>query len=157
MKIKVVWAIAAIFAGHVLIACDSGSKTGTNSAAALREFKQEIVVRTPVKQIRLGQKVMLAVTIKNPGIDIWRAFSERPVRLSYHWMDQKGKIVIYDGERTILPRDINPGEAVELQAVVKSPDQKGVYILHLTLVQEQVAWFDDKGGEAVDIQVSIKL
>jgi hypothetical protein len=77
------------------------------------------------------------------------------VHLSYHWLDQKRQPVVYDGLRTQLPSDLNPGESLTLKAAIQAPDKAGEYVLHMTLVQEGVAWFSDRGGGQVSLPVSV--
>lgn len=86
------------------------------------------------------------VTVANQSDEPWRRNSEFPVNLSYHWRRLDGEYAIYDGERTPLPRnEIKPGQIFSCIANIKTPEKPGKYQLIITLVQEQVAWFEDKG------------
>lgn len=67
------------------------------------------------------------------------------VTLSYHWLDQWGQIVTWDGNRTVLPREVAPGEQLALQAEVIAPERPGIYRLEFDLVDEGVAWFSQRG------------
>jgi cell division septation protein DedD len=77
------------------------------------------------------------------------------VNLAYHWLDQKGRMVVFDGERTPLPHDLKPGESVTLKALIQPPEKAGSYTLEITLVQEGVAWFPEKGGGKLSIPVEV--
>jgi uncharacterized membrane protein len=55
-----------------------------------------------------------------------------------------------------LPRDLGPGESVTLRATIQAPENAGNYLLHVTMVQEAVAWFSDSDGGHVLISVSVK-
>lgn len=93
-----------------------------------------------------GSDLHCVVTLKNQSDEPWIRYSEFPVNVSYHWLRPNGEYAVYDGERTPLPRsEIKPGQTVSCVANIKTPDEPGKYQLIITLVQEQVAWFEDKG------------
>jgi len=48
-----------------------------------------------------------------------------------------------------LPRDIAPGEAVEIDIEVAAPARPGNYILMFDMVSEHLAWFEDLGSATV--------
>jgi hypothetical protein len=127
--------------------------------APLKEFVQELSSSAPVRMLRVNEQVTLPVTVKNPGTETWPATGdptgEYVVHLSYHWLDNAGTVVVRDGRRTRLPQDVAPGEAVSLAATVQAPAAAGEYVLRLTMVQEQVAWFDNQGGQPLDMPVTI--
>ena len=64
-------------------------------------------------------------------------------------------MVVFDGERTPLPRDLEPGNSATLKAVILPPKPPGTYTLEITLVQEGVAWFPEKGGAKLSIPVAV--
>ncbi len=92
-----------------------------------------------------GQTATVPVTITNAGAGVFPTTSSYPVNLAYHWYNAAGTSVVWDGVRTKLPADLNPGQAVALQAQVTAPPQGGQYQLRFDLVQEGVAWFSVKG------------
>jgi hypothetical protein len=61
----------------------------------------------------------------------------------YHWLDLKRQMVVFDGLRTPLPRDLGFGESVTLRATIQRPPRPANILLHVTMVQEAVAWFSD--------------
>jgi hypothetical protein len=68
---------------------------------------------------------------------------------------QSEQVVVMDGQRTPLPRDIQPGEEVTLNAKIQAPNRPGDYTLRLTMVQERVAWFENYGAQPLDISVKV--
>lgn len=70
-------------------------------------------------------------------------------------LDTSGELVVADGERTPLPYNLSPGESVTLNAIVKAPKQPGKYKLILTMVQENVAWFNDQGANSSEIDIKV--
>jgi hypothetical protein len=89
----------------------------------------------------------LIVAVENNS-KCWWGGDIAPVKLCYHWFDQKGGRVIFDGIRTELPDErIGPGEIVKLKMRIKMPDSSGTYKLQLTLLQEYFQWFEKIGLE----------
>jgi hypothetical protein len=85
------------------------------------------------------------VTLRNGGTRVWPASA---VLVSYHWF-RDDKLVVWDGERTRLPRDLRAGGRATLAVRVKAPAEPGAYVLQLTLVHENVSWFENKGANTV--------
>ena len=79
--------------------------------------------------------------IRNTGSARWIASGA--FRVSYHWLGPDGTIIVKDGRRTMLPRDVAPGEAVRLCAAVEAPDRPGPMTLQWDLVEEGVTWFSE--------------
>jgi FkbM family methyltransferase len=66
------------------------------------------------------------------------------IALSYHCLDaDTGAVLVWDGVRTPLARDLGPGEAVVLEALVELPDFAGRerIVVCFDLVLESVGWF----------------
>jgi acetolactate synthase-1/2/3 large subunit len=67
-----------------------------------------------------------------------------PIELCYRWYDAAGDPVgAGDWLHTPLGRALAPGETVATEFLVQAPAQPGRYTLGVTLLQENVAWFDD--------------
>src|SRR5205823_2334251 len=95
--------------------------------------------------------VTVPVTVRNDGPMIWRAQGALAVHLSYHWLSEdRRQIVFFEGARTVLPHDVGPGESVGLQAALVAPPRQGTYYLQWDLVQEKVIWFSSKSGTGSD-------
>lgn len=117
----------------------TASKPLSNFAAQLHSNEEQTSAPS-------DSNIHCVVTIENQSDQAWQRYSETPVNLSYHWLKPNGECAVYDGERTPLPRnEIKPGQTVTCIANIKTPAEPGKYQLILTLVQEQVAWFEDKG------------
>jgi hypothetical protein len=98
-----------------------------------------------------GMVGLARVELENAGTVTWRD----PVRLAYHWLDDRGNPIVWDGERTRLP-DVPPGERVTVEARVRAPIPPGRYRFALDLVAEHRAWFAELGGETVSTEVEVK-
>ncbi len=54
-----------------------------------------------------------------------------------------------------LQRDLRPGEEEDVPLVVTAPKEPGDYVLEVDLIQEQVAWFSDKGSPTARAKVTV--
>jgi hypothetical protein len=128
----------------------------------LTAFEQSLEIRVPLPRFTVGRVARLRVAVKNPTADPWSALGpggfhfERSVHLSYHWLKPDGTLILYEGERTELPRDLLGGEQVEVTAAVRPPGEAGRFTLRLTLVQEGVGWFDEQGGTPLDLAIDVE-
>jgi hypothetical protein len=111
----------------------------------LREFLSVIEPMVHVETLPRGVDTLLQVKLTNTGNETWVAGGRNPVHLSYHWRGLKDRaMVVADGLRTPLPQDVRPNESQICAAQVRSPKESGNYLLEISLVQEQVAWFSDR-------------
>lgn len=133
---------------------DSADSTTTINTRKKR-FAQEIHLLEQLKSGNVGEATKVLVSVKNTSNFVWDNKGSNPVNFSYHWLDSKGKIVVYDGERTGLSGSLTSQESAQLNAVIKFPNSPGNYTLTLTMVQEGVAWFIDVGAQALTIPVTV--
>jgi cell division septation protein DedD len=110
-------------------------------------------------QMTSGKTVSANITVKNISPVTWPskpdAKNRYAVNLSYHWLNQKGAPIVFEGLRTPLPQDLKPGESVKLNATIQAPAKPGNYNLEVTLVQEQAAWFPEKKGAKLVLPVTV--
>lgn len=97
----------------------------------------------------------LEVRLTNTGTLTWPATGATPVRLAYHWLDSAGRVLVWDGQRTVLPRDIAPGESVTVTLAYTPPATLGAHTLRLDLVREGVSWFSGLGIPTRDVAISV--
>jgi hypothetical protein len=127
----------------------------TNNTIVNKRFSQEIQLLEPLKSAKAGTKIEIPILVRNSSNFVWEPKNSNPVNFAYRWSDLNGKIVVLDGERTILPTKLPPKRSMRLNAVVKLPSSPGNYILTLTMVQEYVGWFNQKGAQAPQIPVRV--
>src|SRR3989442_1303008 len=65
-----------------------------------------------------GSLVSARLGIENAGTAAWRPGR---VKLSYHWLDERGNPIVWDGIRTRLERPLGPGERLEQDAQLRGP------------------------------------
>ena len=121
----------------------------------LREFRGKLSAADPITSLLTGELVAKQIEIANLGSERWSSLGERCVRVSYHWLRADGTIAVFDGDRTPLDRDLQPGESTRLWVSVRAPDTPGEYVLQLSLVQEAVAWMEELGGRTLDMRVTV--
>ena len=104
------------------------------------------VGQTMPAELPRGQGVTLEVRVRNQSWRTWTSEgTDRPILISYHWLDANRRVVDYDGVRTQLPRPLLPGADCEAAVRVKTPDRPGTYLLEIDLVEEGVSWFSAAG------------
>jgi len=102
-----------------------------------------------------GTIATIPVLITNTGNFSWPAVGAFPIDLSYHWMDQSGSTVVWDGLRTKLAADVLPGGTASLQARVQYPAGTSTYTLRFDMVEEGVSWFSGKDVRTFDRAVQV--
>ena len=103
-------------------------------------------------QVATSTVVAVPVAVRNNGDRVWPASQ---VFVSYHWFRDE-QLVVWDGKRTSLPRDLRAGGRTEMSVHVATPTEPGSYVLMLTLVHELVAWFEQKGATPILRPVTVR-
>lgn len=103
-------------------------------------------------ELRAGTTRSARVLLRNDGSARWRPSS---VKLSYHWLDDRGNPIVWDGPRTELPDTIAPGREVELEVPLGAPRPPGRYRLAFDLVEEHRFWFAEVGSLPLELDVEV--
>lgn|GEM_PF-910817 len=94
--------------------------------------------------IRTGCEEIVSFRLTNRASTELESGFPYTTHLGYRWFDADGRAVLPDnGVRTPLPRPLATGETADGSMRVVAPGAPGDYILHVSVVQEGVAWFDD--------------
>src|SRR5438552_3721149 len=104
---------------------------------------------------RAGVPGRARLHLENAGTAPWRSRGKEGLQLAYHWLDQLGNPIVWDGIRTPLPRLVEPGDAVELDAVVIAPRPPGTYRLSFDLVEELRFWLQEVGSVPLELPVEV--
>ncbi|TRZ76478.1 MAG: hypothetical protein D4R93_03185 [Deltaproteobacteria bacterium] len=142
-----------------MIACSEKKEAAAPSAVPLQVFKQEITSPATLPTVQVDAEAAMDVVVKNTGNEPWRnkGIDEKGtnlVALGFHWIDKAGN-AIQEG-RALLPNDLMPGASVSLNVTVLAPLEPGNYKLRFSMVQEHVAWFNNKGAEPFFVNVTVK-
>jgi hypothetical protein len=103
-----------------------------------------------LEDVHAGAVSIARVELENAGTVRWN----REIRLAYHWLDDRGNPLVWDGERTPVPH-LAPGERAEVRAHVRGPIPPGRYGLAFDLVAEFRAWFSELGGAELRTVVDV--
>ncbi|MFA7383431.1 MAG: FkbM family methyltransferase [Desulfurivibrionaceae bacterium] len=106
--------------------------------------------------VSAGEVFEIPLRLSNKGTEAWHGYGSQPVVLSYHWQNLDGGYLIYDGVRTGLQsKVVRPGKSVQEKVSVVAPSEKGNFNLILTVVQEGVGWFENKGFTCANGTVAV--
>jgi hypothetical protein len=100
--------------------------------------------------VRAGAAGEARVAFENAGLAGWRS-----IRLAYHWLDDRGNPIVWDGWRTDLPV-ISPGATLEQALPFRAPRPPGRYRLAFDLVDEERGWLSELGNIAVEVSVEVR-
>ena len=93
--------------------------------------------------------------LRNAGTATWRSRGASGVQLSYHWLDDRGNAIVWDGPRVAFERPVAPGEEVEVAARLRAPQPPGRYRLAFDLVEEFRFWFAEVGSAPLELDVEV--
>ena len=100
---------------------------------------------------RAGALTIARAAVENAGSVTWGA----DIAASYHWLDEHGNAIVWDGLRTPLPSPVAPGKRVSLDIIVRAPIPPGPYRFALDLVAEHRAWFSEIGEPGPELAVGV--
>jgi hypothetical protein len=177
MKLRIGLLISALAFLSLVTACDPGAPTNSPSAPpntvapskvagvlADSGFKAEITIAEPPTKLRVGQKEIITIKVKNISDVIWYArggeINNRQDNTFYiaagnHWLDKDGKLTTAEEGHSGIPKDLKPGEDTAVTLQITAPKTPGEYILDLDMVQEGVAWFREKGSTTTKVPVTV--
>jgi hypothetical protein len=127
-------------------------------------FKAQLTLPDAPAKLRAGQKETVQVHIKNASDVFWWSrggeVNERTDNWFYiaagnRWLKADGSLLTDMDGRYGISKDLKPGEETEIPLAVTAPKEPGEYILEVDLVQEQVAWFSDKGSPTARAKVTV--
>lgn len=106
-------------------------------------------------ELRAGESAPARVALRNGGSATWRSRRATGVQLSYHWLDDRGNAIVWDGPRVAFERPVAPGEEVEIETLLRAPQPPGRYRLAFDLVEESRFWFGEIGSSPLELDVDV--
>lgn len=98
-----------------------------------------------------GTRSTATIELENAGSLRWGD----GIFASYHWLDDRGNPIVWDGIRTPAP-PLAPGERAETVVAVRAPIPPGGYRLAFDLVFERRAWFSELGSEMLEQDMRVE-
>jgi len=148
---------------------DNSAKPGANvakTAGPLPDsgFKGLVTIANPPAKLRAGQVEVVKIKVKNASDVIWWArggeTTDRTDNMFYiaagnRWLDKDGKLSNESEGHSGIPRDLKPGEEIEMSLQITAPKTPGDWTLSLDMVQEGVTWFGDKGSPTTKVKIAV--
>jgi len=108
-----------------------------------------------------GEVLTFRVRAENSGHARWLRGSEKgtergDVHLVAHLLGEDEEPLSLYHAGAFLPHDIAPGETIEIEISVRSPERSGNYQLAFDMVSEHLAWFEDLGSVIVKQQLIVE-
>jgi hypothetical protein len=176
MRLKATLLITILVTLFIAIACKENT-TAPNTAETNqptagktpgplpdRGFRALLAFKDAPTKLRAGQKETVVVRVKNGSDVFWWARGGEPndsasnkfyIAVGNLWLQEDGKLLTEMDGRIGLPKDLRPGEEVEVPLSISAPTTPGDYVLEVDLVQEQVSWFHDKGSPTARTNVIV--
>src|SRR5260221_12501495 len=99
--------------------------------------------------VEAGTLQHATVEAENAGSAAWRTRgSEEGLFLAFHWLDEGGNAIVWDGTRTPLGREIAPGETLRQSFGLRAPLPPGGHKLAVDLVGGPRVWLTAAGSAA---------
>jgi hypothetical protein len=110
-----------------------------------------------VVRVEAGAPLLATVEVENAGSAPWRTRGRKDgIFLAYHWLDERGNAIVWDGRRTALARTVEPGEALRQEMTLRGPIPSGRYRLAVDLVEENRFWFAELGNLPLERDVDVE-
>src|SRR5438046_2682128 len=106
--------------------------------------------------IAAGALHEVTVAVENAGSATWRTRGDEDgLFLSYHWLDERGNPIVWDGPRTPLASPVEPETRTRLPLRLRAPIPPGRYRLAVDLVEEHRFWLAELGNEPLERELEI--
>jgi hypothetical protein len=117
----------------------------------------EFVSHTTPGEVATNRGYAVPLAVRNTSEATWRSVGSVAGRvvISYRWWRLDGSLVIPQGDITLLPEALRPGEVAEVVAGLWTPPEPGRYLLAWEPLCERVAWFSDHGVEPLRVEVAV--
>ena len=120
--------------------------------------KGSLSISSRFSTMKCNQSIIVNVLIENRSEQQWKSDNFRRVNMAFRWADVRTGATIIDGARTMLSKEcIASGETTVEKMRVIAPALPGQYILILSLVQENVGWFDTMGNDFKSSSIRMKI
>ena len=108
-----------------------------------------------LQPFRAGAESTVEVLLRNAGTATWRSRGQAGVKLSHHWLDDRGNAIVWDGPRVDFGGPVAPGDEVEVALSIRAPQPPGRYRLAFDLIEEFRFWFAEIGSAPLELDAEV--
>lgn len=106
--------------------------------------------------VEAGARQLAAIELENAGSAAWRTRGARDgVFIAYHWLDERGNAIVWDGLRTPLERPVEPGATLRQPMAIRGPIPPGRYRLAVDLLEEHRFWLAELDNAMLEREVDV--
>jgi len=107
--------------------------------------------------VAADESARVALEVRNEGRITWVRSGPHPFALGYRWLSADGsQLLDLPVVEVVLPRDVGPGETVQLQADIQVPNlPAGTYRIDWGMLQRDVLQFYERGWANAATTVSV--
>ncbi|HYC36883.1 MAG TPA: hypothetical protein VEC19_10705 [Usitatibacter sp.] len=137
----------------------AGSASHAENALVLEAYRARIGPSFAGGILGTGEEAVMRVTVGNDSPHPWPV-ARAPgggggIALTWHLLDERGAPLVFDNARFFLPRDLQPGESVDVPVGIRVPLRPGLYFIEFDLVHEGHAWFADHGSPKPRVELLV--
>jgi hypothetical protein len=107
--------------------------------------------------VEAGTLQAATVEVENGGTATWRTRGPRDgLFLAYHWLDERGNPIVWDGKRTALDHPVEPGGTLRQEMRLRAPVPPGRYRLAVDMLEEHRFWLAELGNVPYEEEVEVR-
>ncbi len=133
-----------------------GVRSTASGPLAADALRARILVEQLPPTAAAGRSFPVRVTVQNLGRGRWPAAGDTgQVTLGNQWRRMDDSLLVRDDARVPLPRDLDPGDDLELVITPTAPPEPGHYLLDFDMVEEGVCWFGERDSEKAQVPIVV--
>jgi hypothetical protein len=147
----------SLFSVILLVAAGIYVTSSLLKKTKIGEKEYSALIQTNKKRISAleGERTAIYLKLKNTGRKTWSSRGSNPCFVSFHLLDDSGKIIQFDNQRFPFPLDVRPPQEFDLAVPVRPPLDAGEYVLEFDLLREGISWFKDYGSQTCRIDLKV--
>lgn len=126
----------------------------------LSAFVADVILEPSSLTLHAREKRLVGVTLRNTSCELWPSGARDDglyhIQIGNQWRSADGAVAAEDDGRAPLPHDLPPGGEARVFLEITAPDTNGDYELVVDLVQEHVAWFQERGSRAAVVTCRVE-
>jgi lipoprotein-anchoring transpeptidase ErfK/SrfK len=115
-------------------------------------YTYDVVDKSANPKIKIGEKTVLSLKIRNTGNQTWISSGDNPTYLGTTRSEDRETVFYKEGNRgwfsgnriMMDKKTVRPGQTVNFTFQITAPEKSGIYREFFTPIIEKVKWLDDK-------------